>query len=128
MHELSIAISLIDVGAEELERQGGGRVEAVHLRLGPLSGVVKEALLSAYDLAIEQSPLEGSRLLIEEVPVEIFCPTCNQNRRVESIQEMRCQSCGSLSANIVRGRELELFALEISQDPAPSANCTKELI
>ena len=41
MHELSIAMSILDVAEEEAERQGGARVVAVHLKLGPLSGVVQ---------------------------------------------------------------------------------------
>ena len=118
MHELSIALAMIDVASEELQRQGGGRVEAVHLKLGPLSGVVKEALLSAFELACEQSPLEGARLLIEDVPVEVFCPRCGGERGVESIQEMRCRVCGTASAQVVRGRELEVVALEICDEQA----------
>jgi hydrogenase nickel incorporation protein HypA/HybF len=113
MHELSIAVSIIDVAIEELERQGGGRVDAVHLKLGPLSGVIKEALLSAYELACEQTALEGSRLLIQEVPVEIYCAQCQAEQRVESIQEMSCCVCGTPSAQVVRGRELEIVAMEI---------------
>ncbi len=60
MHELSIALSIVEGAEEEVERQGGGRVYAVHLRLGPLSGVVKEALLFSYELACEGTSLEGS--------------------------------------------------------------------
>ena len=67
MHELSIALSILDFAAEEAERRGG-RVVAVHLRLGPLSGVVKEALLSAYELAREGTPLAAAALVVEEVP------------------------------------------------------------
>ncbi|MGC2658972.1 MAG: hydrogenase maturation nickel metallochaperone HypA, partial [Bryobacteraceae bacterium] len=69
MHELSIALSIIEGAEEEVFRQGGGHVCAVHLRLGPLSGVVKDALMFSYDLACEGTLLEGSRLIIEEVPI-----------------------------------------------------------
>ena len=117
MHELSIAISLVDLAAEELDRQGAPRAHAIHLRLGPLSGVGKEALISAYDLACEHTPLAGSRLVIEEVPVEIFCPECQRERPVESVQDMRCQVCGTPSAQVIRGRELELLAMEIIDGP-----------
>jgi hydrogenase nickel incorporation protein HypA/HybF len=47
MHELSIAMSIVDMAQEELERHGGLQVQAVHLKLGRLTGVVKEALLSS---------------------------------------------------------------------------------
>jgi hydrogenase nickel incorporation protein HypA/HybF len=118
MHELSIALSLIELAEEELRRHGGSSVDALHLRLGPLSGVVKEALLWAYELAREQSPpLAASRLLIEDVPVAVLCSACGGEREVESIQDMRCRACGTLCGQVVRGRELELFAMEICDEP-----------
>src|SRR5687767_6566818 len=52
MHELSIAMELIDVASEELARLGGVHVTAVRLRVGPLSGVVKDALLFSFDAAV----------------------------------------------------------------------------
>jgi hydrogenase nickel incorporation protein HypA/HybF len=66
MHELSIAISIIDVAQEEAERYRANAVRAVRLRLGSLAGVAREALLFSYGLASEGTPLEGSRLLIDE--------------------------------------------------------------
>jgi hydrogenase nickel incorporation protein HypA/HybF len=112
MHELSIALSIADMAAEEAERHGGARVAAVHLRLGPLSGVVKEALLSAYELAREGSAVEHSQLVIEEVPIRIFCATCDAERDA-SLQEMCCPTCGSPPSRVVSGREMEVVALEI---------------
>jgi len=67
VHELSIALSIVEGAEEEAKRQGGARVCAVHLKLGPLSGVVKEALLFSYELACEGTALEGSTLVIQEM-------------------------------------------------------------
>ena len=80
----SIAISVIDVASEEAERHGG-RVTAVHLRLGPLSGVVKEALLSAYESAREGSALADAKLVVEETPIVAWCPTCHAERTIPSM-------------------------------------------
>jgi hydrogenase nickel incorporation protein HypA/HybF len=112
MHELSIALCIIE-GAEEEAEMHGGKITAVHLRLGQLSGVVKEALLFAYELACESTPLAGSRLLIEEVPVVVFCSRCNAERALASIQSLCCPVCGRLTPEVVHGRELELVALEL---------------
>lgn len=68
MHELSIAVSIVEGVEEELAKHKGARVAAVHLRLGPLSGVAKEALLFSYDVACEGTRLEGSTLKIEDMP------------------------------------------------------------
>jgi hydrogenase nickel incorporation protein HypA/HybF len=113
MHELSIAISIVDMATEEAERHGAGRVDAVHLRLGRLSGVVPRALAASFDLACEHTPLAGSRLLIEEVPVLVFCAVCQAKRDVESLSSFVCATCGTPSAEVVQGREIEVFALEL---------------
>ena len=113
MHELSIALGIIDGAAEEAERFGGGAVKAVHLKLGPLAGVVKTALVSAYELAREDSPLAQADLVIEEVPITVACPVCQQDQPIESIQDFRCGVCGAPATKVVGGRELQIVALEI---------------
>lgn len=113
MHELSIALSIVETASEEAERRGGVGVDAVHLKVGLLSGVVKEALLFSYDLSCEGTPLEGSRLVIEEVPVAVFCPSCEAEREPESLQMFRCAVCQTPTAEVVRGRELEIVAMEL---------------
>lgn len=112
MHELSIAMSIVEMAQEEA-RQRGVQVNAVHLKLGALSGVVKAALLSSYEMACDDTPLRGSRLVIEDVPVVIFCPNCKVQRPLRSVQLFCCGECGTPSSEIVQGKELEVVALEI---------------
>lgn len=113
MHELSIAVSMIEMAAEEAERRGGVQVGAIHLKLGPLAGVVKEALLFSYTIACEGTSLEGSHLIIEDVPVVVYCPACQAETTLASIQQFCCSRCGALTSQVVQGRELEVVALEI---------------
>ena len=113
MHELSIALSIVELAAEEAERRGAVRIDAVHLRLGDMSGVVKEALLFSYDLACEGTPLEGSSLVIEEVPVMVYCPACGVETNPPSIQSLRCPVCETPTPQVTRGKEIEVVALEI---------------
>ena len=113
MHELSIALSMIEMATEEAERRGGARVNALYLKLGPLSGVVKDALLFSYEVACHGTLLEGSQLIIEDVPLVIYCRACQSERQLESVQRFSCPVCGTLSSDVVRGRELEFVAMEI---------------
>jgi hydrogenase nickel incorporation protein HypA/HybF len=115
MHELSIAMSIVDLVQEEANSRGGFQVEAVHLKLGQLSGVVKEALLFSFELACEQTPLQGSKLVIEEVPVLVNCSTCQAQRAVRSLQCLCCAECGTPAYDVVAGREIFVTALEIRQ-------------
>jgi hydrogenase nickel incorporation protein HypA/HybF len=115
MHELSIALSMVEMAAEEAARRGGIQVHAIHLKLGQLSGVVKDALLFSYTVACEGTPLEGSQLIIEEVPVVVYCPTCRDRRALASLQQFCCSVCGTPTSEIVEGKELEVVALEIQE-------------
>ena len=115
MHELSIAMSLIDAACEEAEKHGAAAVRAVHLKLGPLSGVEKEALLFSYDLAAEDTALKGSRLVIEDSPVLVFCTTCGERRPIRSLQSFCCAVCNAPAEDVVQGRELEVTGLEIEE-------------
>jgi hydrogenase nickel incorporation protein HypA/HybF len=113
MHELSIAMSIIELAMDEAESRGASGVGAVYLKLGPLSGVVKEALLFSYEAACLQTPLEGSRLFIEEVPVVVNCPVCRQSRHAQSIQSLCCAVCGTPTPDVLEGRELQVTGLEL---------------
>lgn len=65
MHELSLAMSLLDGVQEECTARGGLRLRAIHLRIGSLAGVSADALSFAYELASADTPLAGTRLVVE---------------------------------------------------------------
>src|ERR1700679_1110677 len=104
MHERSIAMGTLEMAEEESEQRGGARVNAVHLKLGALAGVVKDALLSSYELACEGTDLQGSRLVIEEVPIVAYCPQCLASRTLASAQWFACPECGSPVSDVIHGR------------------------
>lgn len=114
MHELSIAMGIVDAATDEAQ-QRCVKVNAVHLRLGALSGVVKDALLFSYEVACQDTPLEGSRLIIQDIPVAVFCPRCKEKRVLESVQLFVCPECGTPSGEVLEGEELEVFALEVDE-------------
>ena len=115
MHELSIAMSIVEMAEEEAAQRGGVQVNAVHLKLGRLAGVVKDALLSCYEMACEGTGVQGSRLLIEEVPIVVYCPACLAPRTLDSMQWFVCPECRSPVSEVLQGRELQVVALEIQQ-------------
>ena len=113
MHELSIALSIVEGASEEAHARGLDSIAAVHLKLGVLSGVVKDALLFSYDAACQNSELEGSRLVIEEVPVTVFCPACTGEREPVAPNDLRCSVCGEITPEILQGKELQVVGLEV---------------
>jgi hydrogenase nickel incorporation protein HypA/HybF len=115
MHELSIAMSIVDMAQEEAERRDV-KIDAVHLELGPLSGVVAEALLFSYEVACSGTRLEGSRLVIKAVPIEVYCPACKAQRILPSMQWFCCPECGTPTADVIHGKELLITGLEVRDE------------
>jgi hydrogenase nickel incorporation protein HypA/HybF len=108
-------MSIVELAQEEAARRGGVQVKAVYLRLGLLSGVAKDALLSSYEMACDDTLLAGSRLVVEEVPVMVFCRQCDGQRPVHSTQMFCCADCGTPTGEIVQGKELLVVGLEVEE-------------
>jgi hydrogenase nickel incorporation protein HypA/HybF len=115
MHELSIILSILDEVGEESVTRGLHDVEAVHLKLGVFSGVDRDALLFAWELAREGTALEHARLEIQTIPLLIHCAACDRDQAPPSNYQLVCPLCDSPAENIVTGRELEVVALEVAE-------------
>lgn len=113
MHELSIALSMIEQIEEETAKHGGGAVETVYLRVGVLSGVDVRALRFAYELAQEGTTLAASRLEIESIPLLAYCPQCASTHAPDP-ENITCPRCVTPQQKILKGKELEIRAFEIA--------------
>jgi hydrogenase nickel incorporation protein HypA/HybF len=113
MHEITVALSLLEGVEATAREQGIERVSALHLRVGALSGVVRDALLFSWEVASAETICEGSQLHIEEIPLVVFCERCGVERAPRPGTGLVCPECETPSARIVRGREMQLVAMEV---------------
>jgi hydrogenase nickel incorporation protein HypA/HybF len=113
MHELSIANSIVETLTRELAGEPG-RVRAVRVDVGVLSGVVPDALRFAWDLACEGTRLDGAGLEIREIPLMVHCESCEADRTLPGIDRLRCPVCGEATPVIVAGKELNLREVEMT--------------
>ncbi len=116
MHELSVAVSIVEAVEEELARNPEARVTRVMVRVGTLSGVAAEALEFAWSSAVEGTRLMGAALEIELVEVVAWCPRCENETPVVERYLLRCPACGEATPEIREGRELEIRAVEVVED------------
>jgi len=121
MHELSIAIRVIDLATGHLRAAGGGRVVSVRLRVGRLAGVVPEALRAALALAAEGTPLEAAAVEVVEVPVRIWCPACEREVTLPGLVPLACPECGARSGDVRAGGGLELESLVLAAESEEAA-------
>ena len=113
MHELSIVTSIVETVTETLSAYPGARVLEVRLRVGVLASVIPESLEFCYGIASEGTPLEGSRLVVNMLPVVMHCASCGQDVELEGVQSFRCTRCGEPCSDMRQGRELEIDSIEI---------------
>jgi hydrogenase nickel incorporation protein HypA/HybF len=114
VHELSIAQNLIALVLESLpDPEGTARVESVAVRIGALSGVVPEALRSAFAPAAFGTAAQGARLDVERVEVVAWCEACRREVSLPGPQRLRCPFCAAPTPRVVHGRELELSTVTL---------------
>lgn len=113
MHELSIALSLIEVAEARAAEEGAEHISRLFVRIGILSGVVPEALISAFEIAAHATMAEGAVLEIQDVPIAVYCAACEREVPTGSTFSFECPACGHLTHDVRSGNELELTSMEI---------------
>jgi hydrogenase nickel incorporation protein HypA/HybF len=117
MHELSIVSSIVESVTESLAAYPGAQVKEVRLRVGALASVIEDSLQFCYEIATEDTPLAGSKLVVKILPVVMHCEPCRADVELPGLQSFRCPRCGELVADMRQGRELEIDSIEIEENP-----------
>jgi len=115
MHEAGIAEYLVEVAERHLASVPHGRVRALHLRVGELTGVNPDSLDFAFECLSQGTALEGAALAVERVPLVVSCDACGRSTAVEDYV-FRCGGCGADGVRIASGRELQFVSIE-TDDP-----------
>ena len=108
MHELGIALQVVDVLAE---RAGGQRVRRVVLEVGMLSAVLPDSLRFCFELATQGTLAEGAQLEIVEKPGLARCVACDAQLE---LRRPYGQCGGGTELEWVSGEELRIFEMEVA--------------
>lgn len=115
LHELSVALGLLEGVRETANRDAVERVLAVHVRVGALTGIAPDALQFSWELASAGTVAEKSTLKIDHVPLTVFCDRCATERQPAPASGLVCPVCSTACPTIVHGRELQLVAMEVPE-------------
>jgi hydrogenase nickel incorporation protein HypA/HybF len=112
VHELSLCQRIYEIA----DRSRDGRsVEVVRLRIGDLRQAVPDTLTYCWGLLTDSTPLAGSVLEIERIPVEFRCTTCGSVTRVGEDLDLACPSCGGIRVEILAGEEFVLDSMDLGE-------------
>jgi hydrogenase nickel incorporation protein HypA/HybF len=112
MHELSIALSVLDIVTTAAADAGLSRVDTVRLRVGRATGVLPDALRFAFDCSKPGTPAAAAELEIEEIPIGGRCDTCARDFTSPEPYVLACPLCGGGSFRVTTGDELAVLDLE----------------
>jgi len=112
MHEMSIALSIIDAVTAKAKEEHSDTVTIIELEVGKVSGVEVESLKFCFSAAAKNTVAEGAKLAVCEVEPVGECEECGQRFPV-AFHIATCTFCGSFKTNIVSGRELSIKSITI---------------
>jgi len=112
MHEMSIALSIIDLATEQAKKANASKINEIELDIGTLSGVEIEALNFAMELAVKDTMLESSQVRINHIKALSECQECSHQFDASSVINP-CPKCNELNTRIVVGQELQVKSLII---------------
>ncbi len=112
MHEMSIALSIIDIANEEALRANAERINEIEIEIGTISGVEISALEFSLELAVKNTLLENAQRKIISIPAKAECLECNSIFSMTTFYEP-CPSCKSFTIKIIQGKELKIKSINI---------------
>ena len=112
MHEMGIAMQIMNIAIQSLPPEEGIRVKSIRLRVGKLTAIVPQSLKFCMEVVTKDTPAEGVALEFDEVPVRVACDACGEETEIER-PPFQCGSCGSDKVEIIAGREMVVESIEV---------------
>ena len=113
MHELSIALGIVNIAEKETKKAKAQKVELIELEIGTLAGIEFDSLDFVWPSAVKNTVLEYAEKKIHIVEAEAKCADCETIFKVEQVYDA-CPECNSYLKHIVKGKELLVKSLEVS--------------
>ena len=103
---------LAEIAEAEARRHGAEAIERIRVLIGSLSGVDPEAFRLAGEVVCSEGLLAGAHLELQVIKARAFCSPCQQPFAVND-GICLCPRCGTISPDLLQGRELDLASLEL---------------
>lgn len=112
MHELSVALGIVDIAENETKKAHATSVEVIELEIGVLAGVELESLDFVWQTAVYNTVLEHAVKKINRIEGKAKCMDCDTVFKIDHLYDS-CPKCQSYLKGVIQGKELRVKALEV---------------
>ena len=112
MHEMSLAEGVVQLIEDAAREQAFGKVTAVWLEIGQLSGVEVEAMKFCFDVVTRDVIADGARPEIIATPGSAWFMPGTRTRPITACFG-ECPDCGSHQMQVTGGTEMRVKELEV---------------
>ena len=122
MHELSMADAIVKTVLDAAEKNQAEEILEVTIEIGKLTMLNPEQLRFLLEVLTEDTLLEGAKITIEEIPVEIKCNSCNYTGKTDLDESdhylmiVKCPQCDERDLEIITGRECNVKNIKIEKN------------
>ncbi len=112
MHEMTIAMNIVDIVCKQANDENAHIINSVDLEIGELSGIMIDSLEFCFEAACKNTIADGADLNIHTIKAKAFCQTCNNNFSIES-DFSPCPICDNFNYKLLKGKELSIKSFNI---------------
>ncbi len=112
MHELSIAVNIVELVEEAARSQQAENVSKVVLEIGTLSGIEFDALTFAMTEAVKGSLLQKAEIVYDIIQAVGVCEECCHEFPTDDYFTV-CPVCNSMHTSFIKGKELKIKSIDL---------------
>jgi len=128
MHELALVKKIIESAEKAAKANNIKKVSVLRMRIGKMAGFAPDQLTFLFDTYEKDPCLDGTKLEVEEVEVELECPECKHafiDKRFNdhdfahtvshapiAYEAPSCPKCNANGPCIIHGKELDMINLD----------------
>ena len=110
MHELSIAINIVEISTDYATKNDSGKVLEIEIEIGELSGVVEDALDFAMEAATKNTACEGASWKIIKIKAWAKCKSTGKAFEIDDLYSA-CPFCNEYGHDLIQGKELRVKSI-----------------
>ena len=114
MHELSLAMNIVDLAVSEAESAGGQKINEIELEIGNLAGVMVDSLAFCFEAVVKGTLADGAQLKIVETKGKGRCRNCDAVFQIDSFFA-HCPQCQEYQVEVIQGKEMKILSITVDE-------------